>query len=87
MPNAPHFNDPENWRQRAEESRVLAEQMTDEAARKMMLGIADDYNKLAVRAAMRLLDSPNTDQKRHERSIALPAPLHGQPLGPPSVRP
>jgi len=35
--------------------------MTDEAARKTMLGIANDYNKLAVRAAMRLLDSPNTD--------------------------
>ena len=61
MPNAPHFNDPEHWRQRAEESRVLVEQMTDETARKSMLGIADHYNKLAVRAAMRLLDSSNTD--------------------------
>jgi hypothetical protein len=60
MPNAPHFNDPEHWRQRAEESRVLAEQMTDEAARNTMLGIADDYDKLAVRGAIRLLDTPNT---------------------------
>ena len=52
MPNAPHFNDPEHWRQRAEESLVLAEQMTDEAARKTMLGIANDYDTLAVRAAL-----------------------------------
>ena len=57
MPNAPHLH----WRQRAEESRVLADQMTDETARKTMLGIANDYDKLAVRAAMRLLDSSNTD--------------------------
>jgi hypothetical protein len=54
MPDAPHFNDPEHWRQRAEEARVLAEQMNDETSKQMMLRIADDYDKLAVRAAMRL---------------------------------
>jgi len=54
MPIAPHFNDPDHWRQRAEESRILAEQMSDEAEKKMMLGIADDYDELAVRAAQRL---------------------------------
>ena len=55
MADAPHyFSDPEHWRQRAEESRVLAEQMSDETSRQMMLRIADDYDKLAVRAAMRL---------------------------------
>jgi hypothetical protein len=48
-----HFNDPEHWRRRAEESRVLAEQMNDEKAKKIMLGIAEDYEKLAVRAAKR----------------------------------
>jgi hypothetical protein len=45
MPDAPH---------RAEESRVLAEQMSDETSKQMMLRIAGDYDKLAVRAAMRL---------------------------------
>ena len=54
MPDAPHFNDPEHWRRRAEESRVLAEQMSDETSKQMMLRIAGDYDKLAVRAAMRL---------------------------------
>jgi len=54
MPIAPHFNDPDHWRQRAEESRILAEQMSDETEKKTMLGIADDYDKLAVRAAQRL---------------------------------
>jgi hypothetical protein len=53
MPDVPHFNDPEHWRQLAEECRVLAEQMKDEKARKMMLRIADDYVELAVRAAIR----------------------------------
>ena len=51
---APHFNDPEHWQRRAEESRVMAEQMNDEMAKKIMLRIADDYDKLAVRAAARL---------------------------------
>ena len=54
MPDAPHFNDAEHWQKRAEESRVLAEQMNDETARKIMLRIADDYEKLAARAATRL---------------------------------
>ena len=53
MPIAPHLNDPEHWRRRAEEARVLAEQVTNETAKKMMLKIADDYDKLAVRAAIR----------------------------------
>jgi len=33
MPIAPHFNDPQHWCQRAEESRVLAEQMSNETAK------------------------------------------------------
>jgi hypothetical protein len=30
MPIASHLNGPEHWRQRAEEARILAEQMSDE---------------------------------------------------------
>jgi hypothetical protein len=53
MPIAPHFNDPEHWHQRADEVRVLAEQMNTERTKKMMLKIADEYDELAVRAAIR----------------------------------
>jgi hypothetical protein len=53
MPIAPHLNDPNHWRQRAEEARVLAEQMDHEGNKKLMLKIADDYDTLAVRAAIR----------------------------------
>jgi len=52
MPIPLHFDDPKHWRQRAEEVRVLAEQMNTERTRKLMLKIADDYDDLAVRAAM-----------------------------------
>jgi hypothetical protein len=56
MAIAPHFNDPERWHQRAEEARVLAEQMRDETTKKLMLRIADDYDDLAVGAAIRSID-------------------------------
>ena len=56
MPIAQHLNDPEHWRKRAEEARVLAEQMSDEWSKQTMLRIADDYDQLAVRAAVRAGD-------------------------------
>ena len=62
MPFAPHFNDPDHWRQRAEETRILAEQMSDEVQKKTILGIADDYDKLAVRAAQRQKGDTNDDR-------------------------
>jgi len=39
----------------AKASRVVAEQMTDETLKKMMLTIADDYDKLAARTSDRLV--------------------------------
>jgi len=62
MPVAPHFNDPDHWRQRAKETRILAEQISDEAEKKTILGIADDYDKLAVRAAQRQKGDTNDDR-------------------------
>ena len=47
------FNDPEHWRNRAQRARSLAEQITDEAFKQMMLRTAADYDRLAKRAALR----------------------------------
>jgi molecular chaperone GrpE (heat shock protein) len=51
------INDPKHWRERAEEARVHAEQLTDPDSRKKMLRIAEDYEELARRAEKRLRDS------------------------------
>lgn len=53
MPIAP---DPEYWHQRAEEARVLAEEMSNERIRQAMLKIAEDYDQFAVSAAIRGID-------------------------------
>jgi hypothetical protein len=45
-----HLNDPKHWRERAQEARAMAHQMTDRDAEAAMLGIADDYETLARRA-------------------------------------
>ena len=50
---APQFNDPRYWHRRAEEARVLAEQMSGERNKERMLKVADDYDELAVRAVIR----------------------------------
>jgi ribosome-binding protein aMBF1 (putative translation factor) len=47
------FNDPTHWQERAEEARAHAQQMTDPEAKRMMLAIAEDYEKLARRAQER----------------------------------
>lgn len=47
------WNDPEHWRSRAEEARATADQMHDLESRRVMLGIAEGYDKLAARAESR----------------------------------
>jgi len=47
------INDPEHWRQRAEEIRTLVDDMKDEISKRMMLRIAQDYERLAQRAEER----------------------------------
>jgi hypothetical protein len=47
MLSASHFDDPEYWRQRAEEARLLAE---------LMFSVAEDCDELAVKAAIRPMD-------------------------------
>ena len=51
-------NDPQHWRDRATEMRAIAEEANDLIAKAMMLRLADDYDKLADRAATRASGSP-----------------------------
>jgi hypothetical protein len=51
--------DPSHWRQRAAEMRATAEVINDVEAKKSLLKIADDYDRLADEAIARLL----SDQK------------------------
>ena len=43
----------ENWRQRAAEARAIANGMTDPAAKRTMLELAQSYERLAERAELR----------------------------------
>jgi len=48
------INDPKHWRDRAEEARTVADELTDPDAKRRMLRIAADYEELAKRAERRL---------------------------------
>jgi hypothetical protein len=47
------LDNPEHWLGRAEEARSIAEQLSDPESRRMMLRIAEDYERLATHARRR----------------------------------
>jgi hypothetical protein len=51
-------NDPSHWRERANETRGLAERLTDAVARDRMLEVAAAYERMADRAEHRPIQSP-----------------------------
>jgi hypothetical protein len=59
-----------HWRNRAEEARSLAEHLTTGDARRVMLGIAEDYDRLAqggearIAASTRSINSIASDQAK-----------------------
>ena len=55
MPYTSLVDDPKHWRDCAEVARILADSMRDEVSKQMMLGVADDYEHLALRAERRLM--------------------------------
>ena len=54
------FDDAEHWWSRAEETRTIAEIMTDPEAKQIMFDIAEGYDRLAERAVER---TGNRDRK------------------------
>jgi hypothetical protein len=48
------YNDAKHWRERAEEARRIAAELTDPESRKLMLKVAADYDRLAERAEIRV---------------------------------
>jgi hypothetical protein len=48
------LDNPEHWQERAEEARSIAEQMSDPDSKRMMLRIAEDYERLAAHARRRM---------------------------------
>ena len=48
-------NNPTHWRDRAREMRALADQANDNISKEMMLRIAEDYERLAFRAELRVI--------------------------------
>jgi hypothetical protein len=61
-------SDPEYWRNRADEARAVAGQFEDEGAKRIMLEIAESYDRLARHAAGR--------QRRKSTLLRKPEP-HG----------
>lgn len=51
-------NDPIHWRQRADETRALAETLTDASAQSQMMEVAAAYERMAERAANFPIKSP-----------------------------
>jgi hypothetical protein len=48
------LNNPAHWHLRAQEARLLASQLEDPEAKAATLKIAEEYERLAVRAAKRM---------------------------------
>jgi hypothetical protein len=54
------INDLQYWRQRAEEARTVAAELIDPEAKRKMLKIAEDYERVAIRPERRLRQHSST---------------------------
>jgi hypothetical protein len=53
----PHLDDPNFWRERAEEARQMAEAIEDFGSKSVLFRIAVDFDRVAARASARLQTS------------------------------
>jgi hypothetical protein len=67
------MNDAKHWRDRAAEMRVLSDEIKDPQAQRMMLKLANDYDKLADRAedraARNTAPGPSPLPKAKEKAV------------------
>jgi hypothetical protein len=60
------LNNPAHWHLRAQEARLLAAQLEDPEAKAATLKIAEEYERLAVRAAKRIEEAgPPSGREGH----------------------
>jgi hypothetical protein len=57
------FGTPEHWRKRAEEARTMAQQIEDPDAKRGMLEIAANYEKIAALAELKLAAEQRSKDK------------------------
>ena len=53
-------DDPQHWRDRAKEMRALLDELTDGKVKAAIIRLADDYDRLAVRAEERAFGMKNS---------------------------
>jgi hypothetical protein len=58
------LNNPAHWHSRAQEAQLLASQLEDPVAKAATLKIAQEYERLATRAAKREQDEEARERKR-----------------------
>lgn len=55
------LNNPTHWHLRAQEARLIAQQLEDLEAKAAILKIANEYDRLAERAELRMNESAKED--------------------------